>query len=350
MLCGSKKHNVLDCEHLTEKNVKTLEEKHEYDHGWTWWKDPKNILNARKAIFDDVKPQHSQVAGNASSPKHAHGIANIGPLERPAYFDLGGEYDLMDDMGYDDLVSGIKDGTISNAKIISPVELGHTSRGVPVDLACSTDGGSSIVWINRWIRITITVSTTSGRKFVLNQATIGFVKRSSPLLILGKSTCSICGYRTIRQQDRDRRDEHDREEESRRKKSLKRMAGAAAVLMGSKSSGHECESCEESDSSTAAEDAIEVRMVHEDGKVMLAGQFLQIAASDIPLDFVSEGEREGNQKEKEGKNGRKESKQYLWTSSQLSWVDESSCKHQEADARVKGTRGQTSVDEQHARE
>lgn len=33
---------------------------------------------------------------------------------------------------------------------------------------------------------------------------VGFVQRSTPLLLLGQHTCSICGYRTIEQQDHDR--------------------------------------------------------------------------------------------------------------------------------------------------
>jgi len=204
-LCGSKDHHVLRCPHLTEENIKKLSDKHEdYEHRYRWWNGIQNILQARKEIFGEVKPQHIQRC-NKTTCSYAHGIAMRGSIERPAYFDLGGEYDLMDDIHYDEIKQAIESGEMDNAKIISPQELGYAKRGVPVDLACSTSNqNSSIVWIDRWIRATIKVTTTSGRKFVLTQTNIGFVRRSSPLLILGKKTCTLCGYRTIRQQDNDR--------------------------------------------------------------------------------------------------------------------------------------------------
>ena len=191
-LCGSKDHKVLNCEHLTEDAIAKLKAEHKYEHSFRFWKGAANILAARKTVFGKIKPQHMQ--NGSGMYKYAHGKASIGPIQRPVYFDLGGEYDLIDDMHYDEIIKCIKDGDMRGAEIITPEELGHSSRGVPVDLACSTSAsGSSIAWITRWVRVTVEVTTKAGRKFILTQVDIGFVRRSTPLLILGKNTCTLCG-------------------------------------------------------------------------------------------------------------------------------------------------------------
>ena len=66
-----------------------------------------------------------------------------------------------------------------------------------------------------WISITVRLVTDAGRQFTLNNLRIGIVKTTSPLLILGKKTCAICGYKTIRQQDTDRNDKHESSNNSR---------------------------------------------------------------------------------------------------------------------------------------
>ena len=86
----------------------------------------------------------------------------------------------------------------------APTELGFTSRGIPIDMAAASDSGSSVVWVRRWARLTITLLTSNGIVITLSQQVVGFVQRNTPLLLLGQHTCSICGYRTIEEQDRDR--------------------------------------------------------------------------------------------------------------------------------------------------
>ena len=145
-----------------------------------------------------------------------HGYAQIGPMCRRVYFDLGGVYDLMDDTHFDILKNEIQAGNVVGAKILTPREMGFSDKGVPVDLACATDdGSSSVTWIKRWISITVRVMTDTGRMFTLNNLRIGIVKRTTPLLILGKKTCSLCGYKTIRQQDADRHDDDDNRDDER---------------------------------------------------------------------------------------------------------------------------------------
>ena len=81
--------------------------------------------------------------------------------------------------------------------------LGHPG-GVPIDMAAGTAGGSSIVRVKKWATLNIEVVTRQGRRLYLAQQTVGFVPRSTALLLLGQSACTLCGYRTIEQQDEDR--------------------------------------------------------------------------------------------------------------------------------------------------
>ena len=62
---------------------------------------------------------------------------------------------------------------------------------------------TSVIYVSRWVAINITVRAKSGRVFKLNQVVLGFVARTSRLLILGREVCAKCGYKTIEQQDRD---------------------------------------------------------------------------------------------------------------------------------------------------
>ena len=120
------------------------------------------------------------------------------------YIDLGGEYDLMDDREYDLLKEAVVTGEIPGASAVSLNEMGFGDRRVPIDVACSNaSDGSFIVRVKKCLRMTIHVTTDSGRRFALTQRLVGFVKRQSPLLILGKATCAICGYKTTRQQDQE---------------------------------------------------------------------------------------------------------------------------------------------------
>ena len=239
-------------------------------------------MAARKTIFGDIKPQHMQ--SGSGIYKYAHGKANIGPIQRPVYFDLGGEYDLLDDLHYDEIIKCIEDGDVRGAEVITPEQLGHSARGVSVDLACSTStSGSSIAWVKRWIRITVEVTTKAGRKFILTQANIGFVRRSTPLLILGKKTCTLCGYRTIKQQDSDRRDE----DETRRKRATDVSKKSTTASTSTTTTDKEVSTTSTSNT-TGCTDTLQIQVMHEDGRMMLGGQYLQVAASDVPLQHMSD--------------------------------------------------------------
>ena len=102
-------------------------------------------------------------------------------IEVDAYFDLGGIKILISDDKYDDIRKKMNDGLLPDTYPVTLHEMGYTERGVPVDLACSSNGTSSVVWIKRWLRTTIAITTRTGRVHVLTSQTVGFVRRSTPL-------------------------------------------------------------------------------------------------------------------------------------------------------------------------
>ena len=122
------------------------------------------------------------------------------------------------------------------------------------------------------------MTTKAGRKFILTQANIGFVRRSTPLLILGKKTCTLCGYRTIRQQDSDGHDE----DESRRKRAFDEKIKAVSASTTKTAKDSKNTTTTPTNDTIACQDTLQIQMMHEDGKMMLGGQFRQIAASDVP--------------------------------------------------------------------
>ena len=156
----------------------------------------------------NAPPQHAMraTALRPAPPKrtYSHGHAWLCGHKRRVYFDLGGVYDVMDDHGYASMAEAITTGRIRGASLVTPQELGHTSRGVPVDVACATGSGTtSIAYIRRWARFPVRIETDSGRSFQLMQLTVGFVRRTTRLLILGQRSCTRCGYKTVEQQDDD---------------------------------------------------------------------------------------------------------------------------------------------------
>ena len=62
----------------------------------TAMRDVNHISEARKTLFGNVETQHRQCKDDYTR-KYAHGDATLGPLTRSVYFDIGGEYDLVDD-------------------------------------------------------------------------------------------------------------------------------------------------------------------------------------------------------------------------------------------------------------
>ena len=341
-LCGSKAHNTMACEHLTQDKIDKLTASNKYRHMHRWWSGAANVMAARKLIFGDIKPQYMQSGSGVY--KYAHGKANIGPIQRPVYFDLGGEYDLLDDLHYDEIIKCIEDGDVRGAEVITPEQLGHSARGVPVDLACSTStSGSSIAWVKRWIRIIVEVTTKAGRKFILTQANIGFVRRSTPLLILGKKTCTLCGYRTIKQQDSDRRDE----DETKRRRATDGSKKTTTASMSATATDKKV-STTSTRKTTERTDTLQIQVMHEDGKMMLGGQYLQLAASDVPLQTMSHcisdceeefadqasgdkghHQHDGNKYNHRGNGSNKSHWSWINNTSHWSWTDNSHARRTE---------------------
>ena len=101
-----------------------------YEHAYSWWHYVNNIAKAKNYINNITPPQRAQQPSGTLQDS-THGDADIGPMRRRVYFDLGGEYDLMDDHGYAKLREEILAGNVVGARILTPREIGfsHKVRG-----------------------------------------------------------------------------------------------------------------------------------------------------------------------------------------------------------------------------
>ena len=140
---------------------------------------------------------------NQPNNPYAHGVATLLGMKVDAYFDLGGIRILLNDDNYQPILQAINEGRLKDTCVVTPSELGFGARGIPIDVACVGEGQgeSSIVWIKKWMRTTISITTRTGMQHVLTQQVVGFVRRSTPLLIIGQEGCKLCGYKTIEEQD-----------------------------------------------------------------------------------------------------------------------------------------------------
>ena len=131
-----------------------------------------------------------------------HGVATFAGVTRNAYYDLGGYYILADDEDWGEICERVSAGLDTVTRIIPHMEIaGSTENGVPVDVAVSSSGGSSVCYIRKWVRTTVEITTHHGMNHILHGQLVGFVARSTPLLILGQQACRLCGYKTIEMQD-----------------------------------------------------------------------------------------------------------------------------------------------------
>ena len=125
----------------------------------------------------------------------------------------------MDDTEYEDIVSDIRAGKIRGRELrVSEVydlmmdcnplappkpegfsDSQLTERGVPMDLACSTNGKSSLYFAKRWVQANVSIRTNSGRLRIVHDQVIGFVPRSTHLLLAGQHLCNLCSFYTIEQ-------------------------------------------------------------------------------------------------------------------------------------------------------
>ena len=171
-----------------------------------WWSNMDNQAKAQqyaqahqwatRSLDEDVVATETQT--NKRNASH-HGWAILAGTTRKVYFDLGGEFNLADGSLFDIVKDACNHGN-STIRLIAPAELGYPN-GVPIDMAAGNTGTSSIVRVSKWAKLNIEISTLQGRRLHLTQQTVGFVNRSSPLLLLGQEACRLCGYRTIEEQD-----------------------------------------------------------------------------------------------------------------------------------------------------
>ena len=112
----------------------------------------------------------------------------------------------MDDTEYESIIHDIRAGTVRGRELtvgevydlmmdcnplappkpegLSDVQL--MERGVPMDLACGTDGKSSLYFAKRWVQTNVSIRTNSGRLRIIHDQVIGFVPRSTHLLLAGQ--------------------------------------------------------------------------------------------------------------------------------------------------------------------
>lgn len=125
----------------------------------------------------------------------------VGLVKIPAYCDLGGDNNIISDMEcYHELCERIREGHDVVSRVIQPQDMVYTARGVPIDMSGGEEGDTSVVYVKRWVSTTIRMVTYTNRTVVMYQQLVGFVARSTPLLLLGKTACRLCGFRTIREQ------------------------------------------------------------------------------------------------------------------------------------------------------
>ena len=214
-------HSVLACPELTETKRREMERQIGYRHTEAWWINEGNRAKVEEfkttsCNADDQPkqqtPSPAMMSAGCMQPKnpYAHGVATVLGMRVDAYFDLGGIRILLNDDGYEGIVKAIQNGFLPGTEMVTLEEMGYGRKGVPVDLACSTNEGSSVVWIKRWVRTTIEINTVAGRVHVLTRQVIGFVRRSTPLLIVGQDGCRLCGYKTIEEQDLEYRKGHSK--------------------------------------------------------------------------------------------------------------------------------------------
>ena len=280
ILCGKDDHKILQCPLLTAEKKAAMKEHIDYEHTFQYWLNVNNIAKVKNFLGKGAQPQNMQEHTQLDE-SCTHGVAWIGPLHRRVYFDLGGTFDLIDDDDYVELARQIREGRIPHAQLISPMDIGYTRRGVPIDVAAGTGRDTaSVIYVQRWVRITVDITTNSGRKLKLTQATIGFVSRSSPLLILGKRTCAIWGYKSFEQQDKDmrRRDEDDDRGDRPHKTT---SATTTKVISGGERAAGKA-TIEIPISQAAEEPSVTVEIIDEQQYLKAAHQYINIAASDVP--------------------------------------------------------------------
>ena len=205
-------HTVQMCPKLNDARRKELADTVQMTNDPIWWSNADNRKKAqdyakahqwamRTSTADALQREADRAKSNSADANH-HGWAILVGSTRKVYFDLGGEFNLADDSLYDLVEDAHRHGNMT-IRLVTAAELGHPG-GVPIDMAAGATGSSSIIRVQKWAVVNIEVSTLQGRRLHLTQQTVGFVSRSTPLLLLGQQACKLCGYRTIEEQDKER--------------------------------------------------------------------------------------------------------------------------------------------------
>ena len=249
-MCGDP-HPVSLCPKLNQERRKELAANIAFEDTVMWWLDTGNREKARQYAIahqwaartcdptGEALPAPPNVSASAGyipsnrrllpSPRSAfHGIAHLLGTTRRIYFDLGGDYNLLDECLYQ-IATMLAREESSGVRVVTATELGYAKRGVPIDMAGGCSSGSSLVWVTEWAKLALTIETNNGRCLHLTDQLVGFVPRSTPLMLLGQEACSLCGYRTIEQQDTDRTGEEEPNATSAERSSLGGGAGLTAV-------------------------------------------------------------------------------------------------------------------------
>ena len=222
-MCGGN-HPVSLCDKLNAERRRELTTHLAFDGSTLWWSNRDNRDRAQQyatahqwaTMARPAPPGANDLADSLCchpcpmpEPRVAyHGTVQLLNQERHIYFDLGGDYNLADEPLYDAAVS-LAGEEGNGVALVTLAELGYTERGIPIDMAGGASGGSSLVWVTKWARLVLDIHTALGRRLRLNHQLVGFVQRSTPLVLLGQNACGLCGYRTIEQQDCDRNHEYD---------------------------------------------------------------------------------------------------------------------------------------------
>ena len=172
----------------------------EYVHHGSWWAVEAN--RAPVLAFMRGKQWAARTAITPAITEYTHGRAEVFGVILEAFMDLGGDFNLVHRSIYPTVLKRITDGIDRVSRVVPLDELGCSPKGRPIDMAGGTTGASSIVHVDLWVETTINLTMASGRRVILHRQLVGFVDRSSPMLILGIPACVACGYHTVPVQEK----------------------------------------------------------------------------------------------------------------------------------------------------
>ena len=85
--------------------------------------------------------------------------------KRRTYFSAALEYNIMDDLPYEEIVREIEAGVHGEARTLTPADLGHTDMGVPVPIPTGRSH-KQVIWVSKWVCININIRDDKGNSHV----------------------------------------------------------------------------------------------------------------------------------------------------------------------------------------